>query len=102
MDLLRLFYEYEDTLDSWGRSILLSAAMPGVPDVASAWAEVEPLVALLDGLDVRLAVDMLKEQGRITGGHDPMGAYYTVMGETEAEIVRTVHGMRAATPARAA
>ncbi len=55
IDLLRLYYEYEDTLDSWGRQVLLSAAMPGVPDVKSAWAEVEHLVALLDGLDPRSA-----------------------------------------------
>ncbi len=98
LDLLRLYYEYEDTLDSWGRQVLLSAAMPGVPDVKSAWAEVEHLVALLDGLDPRLAQEMLKEQDRIGGGHSPLDAHQIVTAETEAEIVRTVAGMRSAQP----
>jgi hypothetical protein len=94
IDLLRLFYEYEDTLDSWGRSVLLAAAMPGVADVKSAWAEVEHLVALLDGLDPRVALDMLKGQDRLAGGHSPQDAYQLVVSEAEAEIVRTVHAMR--------
>lgn len=94
IDLLRVYADYSPDWPLIDRQTVLDAAMPDVPALrlTEAWDAVADLIAAINHLDSRVALDQLKEQGRIGGGTDPQAAYDLVLGELEQQIQDVVRG----------